>query len=174
MPVTRTRNGFYDLNLDQTNTTRFLFGDDEPNHLPRGHTPDDSFPTLVRRDDQIVSHLLLFHSCNISRLEKERRSALLCSLCFFFFYTHQLLAAVTWRLAAGSASLLCYLPTRHGFTFATLLSLPFSSFPSFPSFPSYPPLLSSFPSVRFLSFSSSLASNFSASCTTFIQLNLDL
>ncbi|UKZ82085.1 hypothetical protein TrVFT333_009869 [Trichoderma virens FT-333] len=55
MPVTRTRNGFYDLNLDQTNTTRFLFGDDEPNHLPRGHTPDDSFPTLVRRDDQILS-----------------------------------------------------------------------------------------------------------------------
>ncbi|KAL7799708.1 putative RNA-binding protein [Trichoderma ceciliae] len=55
MPVTRTRNGFYDLNLDQTNTTRFLFGDDEPNHLPRGHTPDESFPTLVRRDDQILS-----------------------------------------------------------------------------------------------------------------------
>ncbi|KAH6607996.1 armadillo-like helical [Trichoderma cornu-damae] len=55
MPVTRTRNGFHEVNIDQTNTTRFLFGDDEPNHLPRGHTPDDSFPTLVRRDDQILS-----------------------------------------------------------------------------------------------------------------------
>jgi hypothetical protein len=30
MPVTRSRNGFYDLaSLDQTNTARFLFGDDE-------------------------------------------------------------------------------------------------------------------------------------------------
>lgn len=55
MPVTRSRNGLYDMNLDQTNTTRFLFGDDEPNSLPRGRTPDDNFPTLVRREDQMVS-----------------------------------------------------------------------------------------------------------------------
>lgn len=55
MPVTRSRNGLYDMNLDQTNTTRFLFGDDEPNALPRGRTPDDNFPTLVRREDQMVS-----------------------------------------------------------------------------------------------------------------------
>jgi hypothetical protein len=55
MPVTRSRNGLYDMNLDQTNTTRFLFGDDEPHSLPRGRTPDDNFPTLVRRDDQMVS-----------------------------------------------------------------------------------------------------------------------
>lgn len=55
MPVTRSRNGLYDMNLDQTNTTRFLFGDDEPNALPRGRTPDDNFPTLVRREDQMLS-----------------------------------------------------------------------------------------------------------------------
>lgn len=62
MPVTRSRTGFYDTNLDQTNTTRFLFGDDEPHHLTSGYAPDESFPTLVRRDDQIVStqSLLLF------------------------------------------------------------------------------------------------------------------
>ncbi|KAG6039087.1 hypothetical protein E4U41_003304 [Claviceps citrina] len=55
MPVTRSRNGLYDMNLDQTNTTRFLFGDDEPNALPRGRTPDENFPTLVRREDQMLS-----------------------------------------------------------------------------------------------------------------------
>lgn len=55
MPVTRSRNGLYDMNLDQTNTTRFLFGDDEPKALPRGQTPDESFPTLVRREDQMLS-----------------------------------------------------------------------------------------------------------------------
>lgn len=43
------------MNLDQTNTTRFLFGDDEPKALHRGQTPDDNFPTLVRREDQMVS-----------------------------------------------------------------------------------------------------------------------
>ena len=55
MPVTKSRNGIYDTNLDQTNTTRFLFGDDEPNALPQRRTPDDNFPTLVRREDQMVS-----------------------------------------------------------------------------------------------------------------------
>jgi hypothetical protein len=55
MPVTRSRNGLYDINLDQTNTTRFLFGDDEPNALHRGTTPDVNFPTLVRREDQMLS-----------------------------------------------------------------------------------------------------------------------
>lgn len=53
MPVTRSRNGLYDINIDQTNTTRFLFGDDEPNALHRGTTPDVNFPTLVRREDQM-------------------------------------------------------------------------------------------------------------------------
>lgn len=59
MPVTRSRNGLYDMNLDQTNTTRFLFGDDEPKTLPRGQTPDENFPTLVRREDQMVSKFSL-------------------------------------------------------------------------------------------------------------------
>ncbi|UNI20202.1 hypothetical protein JDV02_006313 [Purpureocillium takamizusanense] len=55
MPVTRSRNGLYDMNLDQTNTTRFLFGDEEPKALHRGQTPDEHFPTLVRREDQMLS-----------------------------------------------------------------------------------------------------------------------
>jgi hypothetical protein len=73
MPVTRTRNGFYDLNLDQTNTTRFLFGDDEPYHLPMGHAPDESFPTLVRRDDQIVS-IHYFFFLKVSMLDEALRA----------------------------------------------------------------------------------------------------
>lgn len=55
MPVTRSRTGVYDASLDQTNTTRFLFGEDEPSALGFGTVPDESFPTLVRRDDHIVS-----------------------------------------------------------------------------------------------------------------------
>ncbi|KAG5756854.1 hypothetical protein H9Q70_000606 [Fusarium xylarioides] len=52
MPVTRSRTGMYDVGLDQTNTTRFLFGDEETN--AGGHSgPDANFPTLVRHDDQI-------------------------------------------------------------------------------------------------------------------------
>lgn len=169
MPVTRTRNGFYDLNLDQTNTTRFLFGDDEPNHLPRGHTPDDSFPTLVRRDDQIVSVLLLFCSCNVSRLEKERRSSLACSLCLFFFTPTSFLrlAAGRWRLAAGSALSFVTCPLAR-------ICVCNSPLPPVLFFLSCSPPLLSFPSVQFLFFSSSLASHFSASCTTFIQPDFDL
>lgn len=58
MPATKSRSGPYETNLDQTNTARFLFGEDEPN-LPNRHTPDHSFPTLVRRDDQMVSSIFL-------------------------------------------------------------------------------------------------------------------
>lgn len=58
MPATRSRNGLYDSGLDQTNTTRFLFGDDEPSAFARGATPDNNFPTLVRHNDQIVSKLI--------------------------------------------------------------------------------------------------------------------
>lgn len=55
MPVTKSRNGIQDmLSLDQTNTTRFLFGDDESatstdskNYLQM-HATDDNFPILVR------------------------------------------------------------------------------------------------------------------------------
>jgi hypothetical protein len=55
MPVTRSRKGLYETNLDKTNTARFLFGDEEPNGMARGSTPDDHFPTLVRREDQMLS-----------------------------------------------------------------------------------------------------------------------
>jgi hypothetical protein len=52
MPVTRSRTGLYDVGLDQTNTTRFLFGDEDSNAL--GHSvPDENFPTLVRRDEKM-------------------------------------------------------------------------------------------------------------------------
>ncbi len=63
MPVTRSKTGFYDLSsLDQTNTTRFLFGEDEDQ--TRRETKlyqnansavsglDESFPTLTRREGQ--------------------------------------------------------------------------------------------------------------------------
>lgn len=62
MPVTRSRTGLYDVGLDQTNTTRFLFGDDEPKTLGHGAVPDENFPTLVRRDDQIVRLPIFFFS----------------------------------------------------------------------------------------------------------------
>jgi len=57
MPVTRSKTGFYDVNLDQTNTTRFLFGEDEDTAAPdvkayQGSTADESFPTLTRREGQ--------------------------------------------------------------------------------------------------------------------------
>ncbi|KAL5352769.1 hypothetical protein ACLOAV_002717 [Pseudogymnoascus australis] len=55
MPVTKSRNGVQDmLSLDQTNTTRFLFGDedaggpmDSKNYLQM-HATDENFPILVR------------------------------------------------------------------------------------------------------------------------------
>ena len=56
MPVTRSRTGLYDL--DQTNTTRFLFGDDEDasagndvKHY-QSTNADENFPTLMRREGQ--------------------------------------------------------------------------------------------------------------------------
>lgn len=71
MPVTRSRTGLYDVGLDQTNTTRFLFGDEDSNALAHS-VPDENFPTLVRRDDQMVSsvfHLL----CNFHPKQSSRR-----------------------------------------------------------------------------------------------------
>jgi hypothetical protein len=58
MPVTRSRNGMHEmLSLDQTNTARFLFGEEEgatspdvKNYLQMNAT-DDKFPILVRRDE---------------------------------------------------------------------------------------------------------------------------
>lgn len=55
MPVTRSRTGLYaDIGLDGTNTTRFLFGDEENSGETKGlvaGSTDDNFPTLVRRED---------------------------------------------------------------------------------------------------------------------------
>ena len=65
MPVTRSRTGFYDFSsLDQTNTTRFLFGEEEE-HAANGENKmyhqaanakltglDESFPTLTRSEGQ--------------------------------------------------------------------------------------------------------------------------
>jgi hypothetical protein len=55
MPVTKSRNGIQDmLSLDQTNTTRFLFGDEEASTSADAksylqmHATDDNFPILVR------------------------------------------------------------------------------------------------------------------------------
>jgi hypothetical protein len=57
MPVTKSRNGANEFSLDQTNTTHFLFGDDESapssdlqSYLQMNAT-DDNFPILVRRDE---------------------------------------------------------------------------------------------------------------------------
>lgn len=63
MPVTKSRTGFYDIGLDQANTTRFLFGDDDSgaeSKLYAQANPDDNFPTLVRREEypNMVSYLL--------------------------------------------------------------------------------------------------------------------
>ncbi|TAQ85173.1 hypothetical protein B7494_g6502 [Chlorociboria aeruginascens] len=58
MPVTRSRNGMHEmLSLDQTNTARFLFGEDEGatspdvNNYLQMNATDDNFPILVRRED---------------------------------------------------------------------------------------------------------------------------
>ncbi len=59
MPVTRSRNGMHEmLSLDQTNTARFLFGEEEggttspdvTNYLEM-NTTDNNFPILVRNQD---------------------------------------------------------------------------------------------------------------------------
>jgi hypothetical protein len=55
MPVTRSRNGVYETDLDGTNVTRFLFGEESSGGMAGGNAMDDRFPTLVRRDDQMVS-----------------------------------------------------------------------------------------------------------------------
>jgi hypothetical protein len=58
MPVTKSRNGMHDiLSLDPSNTTRFLFGEDDAATSPdvknylQMNTTDDKFPILVRRDE---------------------------------------------------------------------------------------------------------------------------
>lgn len=63
MPVSRTRNGAYDGDFDGSNVTRFLFGEDIVNGMGHANAVDDRFPTLVRRDDQMVSEICYCFSC---------------------------------------------------------------------------------------------------------------
>jgi len=67
MPVTRSRNGMHEmLSLDQTNTARFLFGEDEGSTSPdvknylQMNATDDKFPIHVRREEYpgVVSSLI--------------------------------------------------------------------------------------------------------------------
>jgi hypothetical protein len=56
MPVTKSRNGMHEmLSMDPSNTTRFLFGDDESGTTSSDNEylqmNDDKFPILVRRED---------------------------------------------------------------------------------------------------------------------------
>ncbi|OLN92189.1 Pumilio domain-containing protein C6G9.14, partial [Colletotrichum chlorophyti] len=57
MPVTRSRTGLYGSDLDQTGTARFLFGEEDATGESKygQANGDDNFPTLVRRDDQMLS-----------------------------------------------------------------------------------------------------------------------
>ncbi|ROW17266.1 hypothetical protein VPNG_01044 [Cytospora leucostoma] len=58
MPVTKSRTAFYDVNLDQANTTGFLFGDDNDGAEGKIYTQatnEDNFPTLVRREPSMSS-----------------------------------------------------------------------------------------------------------------------
>lgn len=58
MPVTKSRTGFYDIGLDQANTTGFLFGDDDSAPEAKLYSQtntDDNFPTLIRHRDNMVS-----------------------------------------------------------------------------------------------------------------------
>ena len=59
MPVTRSRNGMHEMfSLDQANTARFLFGEEEGSsssevknyHFAMDST-EDKFPILVRREE---------------------------------------------------------------------------------------------------------------------------
>jgi hypothetical protein len=71
MPVTKTRNGMPDmLSLDQTNTARFLFGDDELLSSPDSksylqmNATDDNFPILIRREEHSQAVSLPSHLSN--------------------------------------------------------------------------------------------------------------
>lgn len=64
MPVTKSRTAFYDINLDQANTTGFLFGDDDnviEGKLYTQANNEDNFPVL-RREPNMVSQTLFQHT----------------------------------------------------------------------------------------------------------------
>lgn len=67
MPVTKSRTAFYDINLDQANTTGFLFGDDDnviEGKLYTQANNEDNFPVL-RREPNMVSQKSSQHSIYI-------------------------------------------------------------------------------------------------------------
>lgn len=75
MPVTKSRNGIYDTgNLDGNNTARFLFGDDDlgDSKLTATTTPDESFPTLIRREDPMVCITPVLSRCSLPNLSASR------------------------------------------------------------------------------------------------------
>ncbi|POS78455.1 pumilio domain-containing protein [Diaporthe helianthi] len=56
MPVTKSRTAFYDINLDQANTTGFLFGDDDNVIEGKVYTQannEDNFPVLRREPNML-------------------------------------------------------------------------------------------------------------------------
>lgn len=64
MPVARSRNGVHESGLDGANVTRFLFDDEEGGGGPHHNAGDERFPTLVRRDDQMVSSFFILPALN--------------------------------------------------------------------------------------------------------------
>jgi hypothetical protein len=85
MPVTKSRNGMHEmLSMDPSNTTRFLFGDDEQgatssdNEYLSMNTTDDKFPILVRREEYPGGSVsLLSPSCMRILLTARRNLPLL-------------------------------------------------------------------------------------------------
>lgn len=68
MPVTKSRNGMHDLLQDPSNTTRFLFGEEDGASSPdiknymNATTTKDNFPILVRGEGYpgMVSFIVWF------------------------------------------------------------------------------------------------------------------
>lgn len=68
MPVTKSRTAFYDINLDQANTTGFLFGDDDnviEGKLYTQANNEDNFPVL-RREPNMVSQEMVSSTVSTS------------------------------------------------------------------------------------------------------------
>lgn len=68
MPVTKSRTAFYDINLDQANTTGFLFGDDDnviEGKLYTQANNEDNFPVL-RREPNMVSQKMVSSTASTS------------------------------------------------------------------------------------------------------------
>jgi len=83
MPVTRTRKPFEDLSgLDQTNTARFLFGDDEGNTEPEDHYGTSGNGDMV---SPLISHHDI-HKISSWPIPLPCLCCLWCAIVFFFDY----------------------------------------------------------------------------------------